>query len=392
MRTPLLAIVVSAGASAVSSGSFATPPAYLITDVSTLYGPDTRLDPGSVAAGLSRSAVVGHSITELWDHNFHAFRLVGTQLTDLGVLPGDEQSMAFAANAQGDTVGVSYTLGDLEVHGVLWPAAGGMVALGPIEPRDINSAGAIAGSIFVAGASGTRHASLLVRGASTDLGTLGGPSSMGLALNGSNWVVGDSMLADNRTTHGVLWRSGGMVDLGTLGGSGSRALDIDGLLVVGFADTVAARPHAVRWTLNSAGAIVAKTDLGTLPGATTSAALSISGNEIVGTSGDLAFRWSSGSMIDLNTTIDPASDWILTRATGIDSEGRIIGIGRHHGLTRGFVLTPRNPADFDGDGTVGAADLALLLGGWGSIDALLDLNADGIVGAQDLAILLGAWS
>lgn len=50
--------------------------------------------------------------------------------------------------------------------------------------------------------------------------------------------------------------------------------------------------------------------------------------------------------------------------------------------------------DLDGDGTVGATDLALLLGAWGpsSSGSPADLNGDGEVGPQDLAILLGAWS
>ncbi len=49
-------------------------------------------------------------------------------------------------------------------------------------------------------------------------------------------------------------------------------------------------------------------------------------------------------------------------------------------------------ADFDCDGFVGAPDLALLLGNWGSCsECEADLNGDGEVGAFDLAILLGSW-
>jgi Regulator of chromosome condensation (RCC1) repeat len=49
------------------------------------------------------------------------------------------------------------------------------------------------------------------------------------------------------------------------------------------------------------------------------------------------------------------------------------------------------PTDIDGDQTTGAADLALLLGGWGSFDPNLDISGDGVVGAPDLALLLGSW-
>ncbi len=48
-------------------------------------------------------------------------------------------------------------------------------------------------------------------------------------------------------------------------------------------------------------------------------------------------------------------------------------------------------ADLDGDGAVGAADLALMLGAWGTISSLADLNFDGVVNAADLAQLLGGW-
>ncbi len=56
------------------------------------------------------------------------------------------------------------------------------------------------------------------------------------------------------------------------------------------------------------------------------------------------------------------------------------------------------PADFDFDGTVGAFDLAVLLGSWGPCpeppaECLADIHGegDGIVQADDLATLLGSW-
>ena len=50
------------------------------------------------------------------------------------------------------------------------------------------------------------------------------------------------------------------------------------------------------------------------------------------------------------------------------------------------------PADLDGDGAVGAADLAQLLGAWGpNPEHPADFDGDGMVGAADLAQLLGSW-
>lgn len=48
------------------------------------------------------------------------------------------------------------------------------------------------------------------------------------------------------------------------------------------------------------------------------------------------------------------------------------------------------PADLNGDGFVGAADLAGLLGSWG-LPGPADLDGSGTVGAPDLATLLGSW-
>ena len=47
-------------------------------------------------------------------------------------------------------------------------------------------------------------------------------------------------------------------------------------------------------------------------------------------------------------------------------------------------------ADVDGDGSVGASDLGMVLGAWDR-SGFGDLNGDGQVGSADLAILLGQW-
>lgn len=53
------------------------------------------------------------------------------------------------------------------------------------------------------------------------------------------------------------------------------------------------------------------------------------------------------------------------------------------------------PADFDGSGDVGAGDLAILLGNWGSCEDCGDcpgeMNGNCVIDAFDLATLLGAW-
>ncbi|MFO0828933.1 MAG: hypothetical protein U0572_12400 [Phycisphaerales bacterium] len=48
------------------------------------------------------------------------------------------------------------------------------------------------------------------------------------------------------------------------------------------------------------------------------------------------------------------------------------------------------PTDLNGDGTTNGADLAMVLGGWGS-SGVSDLDGDGTTNGADLAILLGGW-
>lgn len=94
--------------------------------------------------------------------------------------------------------------------------------------------------------------------------------------------------------------------------------------------------------------------------------------------------------------------FIQTETTGIDDvTGDIVGVAY---TTDGMFMIPHAvmwtwtvdcPADLDGDGTVGGADLAILLGEWGvcsfGLSCPSDLTGDLMVGADDLAIMLGAW-
>src|SRR5215472_8083210 len=60
-----------------------------------------------------------------------------------------------------------------------------------------------------------------------NLGSLGGPVSVPLALNNRGEVVGWSSTAGNETAHAFLFREGRMTDLGTLGGKVADATSIN---------------------------------------------------------------------------------------------------------------------------------------------------------------------
>lgn len=79
---------------------------------------------------------------------------------------------------------------------------------------------------------------------------------------------------------------------------------------------------------------------------------------------------------------------------GAATGARTVSVSNADGSADGVGLFTVNagaacPADLDGDGQVGASDLAILLGSWGGTGAA-DFDGGG-VGASDLAILLGSW-
>ncbi|MBL9148228.1 MAG: hypothetical protein JNM94_05980 [Phycisphaerae bacterium] len=95
---------------------------------------------------------------------------------------------------------------------------------------------------------------------------------------------------------------------------------------------------------------------------------------------------------DLNTLTTPAPGFVMNAATAVNDNGWIVGWGSGGGgMTRAFVLKPKIAGDLDGDGTVGPADLAILLGAWGTSGAG-DLNGSGAVDGEDLGTLLASWS
>lgn len=254
--------------------------------------------------------------------------------------------------------------------------------------RDINQGGQIVGEMAV---EGTAHAYLWSGGVPLDLGTLGGRSSIALAVNGAGQVAGYSELNDD-VLHAFRYAGGSMLDLGTLGGTASFGLGINSAgTVVGQSSTAANDIHAF---LYSDGAM---TDIGTLGGSFSSASAINNAGQVVGEAslpGDSvipdvhAFLYLDGVMTDLGTL-----GGRLSGAADVNECGQVVGYAYTSASTeRAFLYSDgamRNLGTFGGRRSfafginslgqvVGTADLegdlerhAFLY----SDGALMDLNA-----------------
>jgi probable HAF family extracellular repeat protein len=239
----------------------------------------------------------------------------------------------------------------------------------------------------------------------------GGYFSVATAANEDGSYIagyGTSLASGPASSEAFRWKQGvGLQPLGDLagGGFGSNAFGIsaDGSVVVGIAAATAG-VLAFRWTEANG-----MQSIGDLPGGSTfSRANGVSGDgtrvvgQSIGGRGMHAFLWIQGEGIfdvrDLLTArgVD-LSGWTLEVATAISSDGlTIVGYGPNpQGNYEGWVAFLGSPdvfGDLDGDGSVGAGDLGILLGSWGECRACeADLNGDGTVDPIDLGLLLGAW-
>jgi probable HAF family extracellular repeat protein len=208
----------------------------------------------------------------------------------------------------------------------------------------INNNGDIAGYAALNGDT-AQHAFIYSGGVMTDIGTLGGTRSIAMGINNYGEVAGFSQITGDTTYHAFLYGSS-MSDLGTLGGVLSFGTGInDSGVTTGYAWTTGNGSHlAFRYSSSSMN------NLGTLGGSNSEGRAINNSGQVVG-SAELAgspavqhaFLYSGGAMTDIH---DPFSSYISSNAVAINDSGAVaanewnVGISDNHAfLYQGGVKT-----------------------------------------------------
>lgn len=335
---------------------------YRVIDVGTFGGPHSSFNSGTRIINRSGMAV-GFASTPVPDpacldfpycYVFHTGKYEKGVFSDLGSLPGGEDSLANAVNSWGATVGVSG-------NGLIDPATGFPAFVATIwRNGGVLDLGTFGGSFSLAGAINDRNqvvglaennipdpfnfgglaglpsptqwrATMWQNGKMRDLGTLeDGTESGATAVNERGQIVGGSFTnsvvnpsTGFPTLAPFLWENGRMRNLGTLGGlSGIASVVNNRGQVTGNSNLLGDQTqHPFLWERGSLR------DLGTLGGSFAAATWMNENGEVVGgssTANDEAFDgflWRNGVMTDLGSV---AGDG-CSQANGINSSGQVVG-------------------------------------------------------------------
>ncbi len=297
---------------------------YTVTDLGTLGG------TFSIGINNNRGAYSGAS-TLAGDTVQHAFLWTGGSLVDLGSLPAGPNSGAINANER------------LQVAGSADGAATTHDGNACYCTNDLNS-------------NLNCHAVVWQNGTISDLGTMGGNSSLGEWINNSGQTVGISQInaidpngfipcgsrPGNQINRAFLFENGKFEDLGTLGGFSAAATIInDAGQIAGASDTTTTIDptlgfvphHAYLWTNG-----VMK-DLGTLGGGLSIAfALNAKGavagfSTLTGEQHTHAFLWQSGAITDLGVVAGDTDSGAL----GGNGFGQVVGFSATSKSMRAFL-------------------------------------------------------
>jgi probable HAF family extracellular repeat protein len=319
----------------VTVSSLSAAQQYTVTDLGTLPGEQTS----DAFAISSNGFVAGTAEAPPGGFNHAFFWSASNGMVDLGLLnANDFESFGYGVNDSGSVVGQS------GISGFLWTETGGMVDLGTLGSTEggtiaygINNLGQVIGGSTLAD-NVTEHAFLWsATNGMEDLGTLGGNDSLALAINDSGQVAGFSYLSDNKTFHAFIWtQENGMVDLGSLGGTQSVGLAENSLgMVTGYTTTTSGAYLSFVWD-----ALHGMKSLGSTGSASTTTTGINDSSQIVGywTVGphQTALLWTRRmGFQNLNGFLSGKPS--IVNAFAINHSGQIVGLGSNR---HAILLTP----------------------------------------------------
>lgn len=322
-----------------------------MTDLGALPGNNSsdvfQVNSNGVGAGLSETGTID-PLTG-WPAQ-HAVIFKHGRVTDLGTLPGGDESLAVSIDDRGQVAGFGNNgtedpyptvfFGDdnwvTETRSFAWQN-GVLRDIGTLGGPDalmttMNARGQITGNSFTSSTPNdttgipTLDPFIWEKGRMRDLGSLGGTIGFANWMNNAGQVAGFSTFAGDESGHAFLWNGMRMRDLGTFGGEFSFANYVnDAGHVTGVASLTDGTAHGFIWANGKLR------DLPPLDGAPCSVGFAINNrDDVVGAADDCEGNqlapvlWHKGVPYDLSTLIAP-TQLTLGEFEYINDRGEIVG-------------------------------------------------------------------
>jgi len=338
--------------------------------------------------------------------------------TTLGLISGGVTGSAYAINNNGEIVG--YTeFGDTSGKATLWSDLTTIVdihdTIGSINTSvawDISDSGTIVGQANIAPGIFARGFVWDQANPAVQAGSDRYPGGANYGINNVGVVVGSAFFFGDPDDAMIAIPDGrGGYDYPFINPMGrffsqARAINETGMVVghSGYGSTTNTW-NACIFTGDDRDPVQT---LGTLPGLDTSEGLDVNDSGLIvgyawdGTGSGIdprAWAWVDGTMYDLNELLEEGGEFeILSRATGVNNNGDIVGWGRLLDgsvgafLIEGFAPPSDCAADLNGDGMLDFFDVSTFLSAFNAQDPVADFDRNDAWDFFDVSAFLSAFN